>query len=68
MILSSLLFGFYVLVQDVSLTSEQIHYLKYLVLKGIAEASEVSAHESQKIYETILLALDQEIREENNLN
>ncbi|ACB54636.1 unknown (plasmid) [Crocosphaera subtropica ATCC 51142] len=52
----------------IDLTSEQIHYLKYLVLKGIAEAKEASAPESQKIYETILLALDQEVREENNLN
>lgn len=52
----------------INLTSEQIHYLKFLVLKGIAEAKEASASESQKIYETILLALDQEIREENNLN
>ncbi len=52
----------------IDLTSEQIHYLKYLVLKGIAEAKQASAPESQKLYETILLALDQEVREENNLN
>ncbi|ACB54266.1 hypothetical protein cce_4920 [Crocosphaera subtropica ATCC 51142] len=33
-----------------------------------SEAREASATESQKIYETILLSLDQEVREENNLN
>ncbi len=52
----------------IDLTSQQIHYLKFLVLKGIAEAKQASMPESQKIYETILLELDKEVKEGNNLN
>lgn len=53
---------------EINLTSEQIHYLKYLVLMGIADAKKTSKTEMQKIYEEILLELDKGVKEGNNLN
>ncbi len=53
---------------EINLTSEQIHHLKYLVLMAIADAKKTSMPEIQKVYEEILLKLDQGFKEENNLN
>ncbi|MDJ0582923.1 hypothetical protein [Crocosphaera sp.] len=53
---------------EINLTSEQIHYLKFLVLKGIADAKQAEEKDIQHIYEEILLELDKGVKEGNHLN